>query len=432
MARAADAALVLPLARAGSERPYGVLVAGVSPRRELDNDYRAFLDIVTSHISQALANAEAYEEERKRAEALAEIDRAKTTFFSNVSHEFRTPLTLMLGPLEELRAMDDVLLPSVSELVTVAHRSGLRLQKLVNSLLDFSRIEAGRMRALYEPTDLAALHRRTGFHIPLRHRKGRAPTGCGVPAARRTRVCGSRDVGEGRAEPALERLQVHLQRQDHGPDRRARRRRARLTVEDTGTGIPEDELPHLFERFHRVEGARGRTQEGTGIGLALVAELVKLHGGTVEVRSTVGQGTAFTVALPFGAAHLPREHMRRGARPECDRRSRGDAYVEEAARWLPQQRSARPRDSGARQTAGARRPAARVLVADDNADMRDYVARLLAGEYEVETVSNGAEALKRVAIRPDLVLSDVMMPELDGFGLLQALRGNPATRARCR
>src|SRR2546426_9233245 len=134
----------------------GVLVAGVSSRLALNETYRAFYDLLAAGVTTAVANARAYEEERKRAEALAEIDRAKTAFFSNVSHEFRTPLTLMLGPLEdELAERTNPLPPSRHERLETAHRNTLRLLKLVNTMLDFSRIEAGRIQASYEATDLA-------------------------------------------------------------------------------------------------------------------------------------------------------------------------------------------------------------------------------------------------------------------------------------
>jgi PAS domain S-box-containing protein len=197
----------------------------------------------------------------------------------------------------------------------------------------------------------------------------------------------------------------------------ARDAQAALTVEDTGTGIPAAELPHLFERFHRVEGARGRTQEGTGIGLALVAELIRMHGGAIDVRSVPGEGSAFTVSLPFGTAHL------RADRIGIERAFVPAALSAETAfsgeRWMSGDEIAQP-------SGGA---GGRVLVVDDNADMRQYVARLLADRYEVETAGNGEEALARVRSHaPDLVLSDVMMPAMDGFALLRALRTNPDTR----
>ncbi len=151
-------ALVLPVAQAGQERAAGLLVAGINPRRALDTDYHRFFTLVAGQLATALADARAYEEERKRAEALAELDWAKTAFFSNVSHEFRTPLTLALGPVADVLAGAGDLLPTPDrERLEIAHRNHLRLLKLVNTLLDFARIEAGRAQASYEPTDLAML-----------------------------------------------------------------------------------------------------------------------------------------------------------------------------------------------------------------------------------------------------------------------------------
>ncbi len=416
----ATSALVLPISRTASDRPYRVLVAGISPRRSLDGDYRAFLDLVASHIAQALANAEAYEEARRRAEALAEIDRAKTAFFSNVSHEFRTPLTLMLGPLEEMLAMKDRLLPSVSELVSVTHRNGLRLQKLVNTLLDFSRIEAGRFRLSFQPTDLAALTAElaSAFRSAVEQAGLKLIVDC-PPLAEPVLV--DREMWEKVVLNLLSNAFKYTFEGQIAVRLTADGERAHLSVADTGTGIPEDELPHIFERFHRVEGARGRTQEGTGIGLALVAELVQLHGGTVEVESTPGQGSKFTVSLALGTAHLSPDRMP-AARNVSSTTLPAETYIDEAAHWLPDAGSVAPVTSGP--------GSGKVLLVDDNADMRNYVARLLASRYEVEAVANGEEALERALDHPpDLVLSDIMMPRLDGFGLLKALRGNPATAA---
>ncbi len=276
----ARSALALPVPRAGSDKPYGVLVAGVSPRRALDAEYRSFLDIVAGHIAQALANAEAYDQERRRAESLAEIDRAKTAFFSNLSHEFRTPLTLMLGPLEEILAKNEDLPPAAIEMVTVAHRNGLRLQKLVNTLLDFSRIEAGRVRASYEPTDLARLTTELAsvFRSAVERAGMELITDC-APLSEPIYV--DRDMWEKIVLNLISnafkftfegRIEVLLREKDGA---------AELTVRDTGTGIPKEEIPRLFDRFHRIQGARGRSYEGSGIGLALVQELAKLHGGSV-------------------------------------------------------------------------------------------------------------------------------------------------------
>ena len=221
-----------------------------------------------------------------------------------------------------------------------------------------------------------------------------------------------------------------------------------LSVEDTGGGIPPAELPRLFERFHRVEGARGRTYEGTGIGLALVQELVKLHGGAVTAASDFGRGATFTVTVPFGSAHLPQDRVRiahsRGSTTDHPGSAAG-AFVEEALQWLPQDGSSfpseasghadpsTPADPSAKEIdvrAQPRRgPRSVVLLADDNADMREYVRRLLSERYDVVAVTDGQQAVATALSRPpDLVLTDVMMPVLDGFGLLRDLRANERTK----
>ena len=221
-----------PPPRVGGPRR-GALVVGVSPCRAFDEGYRRFFELAVRQIATAIGNARAYEEEKRRAEALAELDRAKTAFFSNVSHEFRTPLTLMLGPVEDMlaeaRRRD---LPEDRELLAVVHRNALRLQKLVNTLLDFSRIEAGRVQASYEPTDLAAPHRRPRERLPLRRREGRDAAHRRLRAARRAGLRGPGHVGEGRPEPRLERLQVHARRGDRG---RARDRKATPRRSASGT-----------------------------------------------------------------------------------------------------------------------------------------------------------------------------------------------------
>jgi len=411
------AVLALPISPAGQRIGFALLA--ISPRRQLDEEYRGFLLLVGSHVTTAIAEARALEDERKRARALAELDRAKTAFFSNVSHEFRTPLTLMLGPLEEMLTMNGALPPDVTDLLSVTHRNGLRLQKLVNALLDFSRIEAGRAQASYTPTDLA------GFTAELASTFRAAVEKAGLqlivecPPLREP-VYVDREMWEKVVLNLLSNAFKYTLEGRIAVRLTARDGLALLAVEDTGTGIPEHELPRLFERFHRVEGARGRTQEGTGIGLALVAELVKLHGGTVEAISALGRGSTFTVSIPFGSGHLPGVSLP-GIGPPRGSMGAAESYVAEAARWLSSDRNV---------FTATRAPSARVLVADDNADMRDYVQRLLAGRYEVEAVANGEQALACVLRHPpDLVLTDVMMPGLDGFGVLQALRENPQTRA---
>ncbi|NJL23602.1 MAG: response regulator [Leptolyngbyaceae cyanobacterium SM1_3_5] len=192
------------------------------------------------------------------------------------------------------------------------------------------------------------------------------------------------------------------------------------------------QLPHLFDRFHRVSGTRSRTHEGSGIGLALVQELVQLHSGSIAVSSQLDVGTTFTVSIPLGSAHLPIDRI------QADRSLLGSSigaapFVEEALRWLPEEgvvdQGSGVSDNSQHPALDTRHPTPRILLADDNADMRDYVQRLLSEFYEVEAVADGEAALQAIDRRiPDLVLTDVMMPRLDGFGLLQALRSRPETQ----
>jgi signal transduction histidine kinase/DNA-binding response OmpR family regulator len=430
---------IVPVLRAGQDRLAAIVIAGLSARRPFDDDYRGFLELVGGHLTRVIASAEAYEAERRRAEALAELDRAKTAFFSNVSHEFRTPLTLLLGPTEEV-LMDSVrpLDAEHRERITVAHRNALRLLRLVNTLLDFSRIEAGRIDAVYEPTDLAALTTdlASGFRSAveragLRFRVDATPIGEPVYV--------DREMWE---KVVLNLLSNALKHTFDGEIVVSVRRvgnAAELAVRDTGVGIAADQLPRIFERFHRIAGARSRTHEGSGIGLALVQELVRLHGGSVHVESRENEGSAFSVRIPLGSAHLPAERLE--AERERESTSLGAVpFVEEALRWtpggasgatqMPAERGGIDASSPAVAPATLETPNARILLADDNADMREYVTRLLAQRgWMVEGVADGHSALARaVADPPDLIVTDVMMPGLDGVELLRAIRARRETR----
>ena len=420
-------AFALPILQPGSTRPAGVLVAGTSARLEMDVQYRGFYDLVAAAVSTALANARAGEQERRRAEALAEIDRAKTAFFSNVSHEFRTPLTLMLGPTEDALQAGK---PLVGDDLKTLYRNELRLLKLVNSLLDFSRVEAGRAQASYEETELSTLTadyasafrsvvERAGLTFSVRCHSLTAPVfvdrGMWEKIVLNLLSNALKFTFEGGIEVELSQNDTQVE----------------LRVRDTGVGIAAEQLPRLFERFHRIEGSKARTHEGSGIGLALVQELVRMHGGEVHAESEVGKGTCFTVSLPLGRNHLPPEQIATERAPMQGAKPATNAYIEEALRWLPEdsvseavvERLSTPRGDPLVDTSGAR-----ILLADDNADMRDYVARLLRQHWTVETVGDGEAALAKLHEGHfDLVLTDVMMPRLDGFGLLAALKADSRT-----
>ena len=207
----------MPIAQQqGQATPAGIFITGVNPYRSYDEAYAGFIDLVAAQIASGLGARRAYEAERRRAEALAEIDQAKTAFFSNVSHEFRTPLTLMLGPLEEEIAALATTAPDAVERLSMVHRNGLRLLRLVNTLLDFSRIEAGRVRARYQPTELGAYTEElaSNFRSACDRAGLRLETNC-LPLERAgLRRC--RDVGAHCAQPRLERLQIYPGWRDHG------------------------------------------------------------------------------------------------------------------------------------------------------------------------------------------------------------------------
>lgn len=376
-----------------------------------------------------ITEKKAYEREieRQRKE-LAKLDELKTQFFANISHEFRTPLTLMLGPIDDALGDDEVDLPAVQrERIIMVQRNALRLQKLVNALLDFSRVEAGRIQAVYEPTDLASLTHELASSFRSACERAGLVLNISTDALPEP-VFVDHEMWEKIVLNLVSNAFKFTFEGQIDVSVRAVGGRAVLRVSDTGTGIPETELPRIFERFHRVEGGRGRTYEGTGIGLALVQELARLHKGEVTVESNFGRGTTFTVSLPFGSAHLPQDRIE-STRSQVSTATRVEAFVSEALRWPPDgilteavgpPRAAPPRVAAQR---------ARILLADDNADMREYLHRLLAASYEVTAVADGESAIAEAKrVRPDLVLTDVMMPRLDGFGLLQRLRADSHLR----
>src|SRR5215470_5674147 len=427
-------ACVVPIRLGEHSEALGFLVVGIHPGRAFDDAYRQFIHRVTEQITIGLASARAFEEQRQRAEALAELDRAKTTFFSNVSHEFRTPLTLMLGPLEEvLPEARERLSPERHEQLVTARRNALRLLKLVNTLLDFSRIEAGRLQASYQPTDLAGFTSEiaSAFDSAMENAGLRFSVEC-LPITEPVFV--DHDMWEKVVLNLLSNAFKFTLEGEVAVTLRPVDGVVELQVHDTGVGIPEEQRERVFERFHRIEGTHARTYEGTGIGLALVQELVKLHGGSVRVESALGQGSTFTVTIPRGKGHLPAESIQ-AAQSFASTTIRAEAYVEEAQQWLGDESGASVDVAMLRKlplgtSSPEPKPEAKrelIVMADDNADMRQYLMHLLGDRYEVHAVADGRQALEATQqLRPALVLADVMMPELDGFGLLRAIRNDSA------
>ena len=417
-----DVAVALPLTATGQERPLGALVVGVSPYLRLDDEYASFLELVAGQVTAAVVDARAYEGERQRAEELAALDRAKSEFFANVSHELRTPLALIAGPAEDaLTDAERPLPPEQRTRLEVVARNAGRLRRMVDTLLDFSRIEEGRLAPELVAVDLAALTRGIAESF--------------APAVLRAGLTLELDCPDD-AEDVLvdpdmwEKIVLNLLSNAvkftpaggvrltlrTGPDE------VRLDVADTGVGIPADELPRVFERFRRVRGPSARSYEGTGIGLSLVAELARLHGGRAVAESQVGKGSTFTVTLPrLPAAAGTGEATAAPPSPAVAR------YRDEALQWnAPPVRAEQAAVGPPPGPSGARRPT--VLVADDNTDLRRYLTGLLEPGVRVLPAADGEEALQLVrAERPELILADVMMPRLDGWALLGAVRADPAT-----
>ncbi|MBB2947551.1 signal transduction histidine kinase/CheY-like chemotaxis protein [Actinoplanes lutulentus] len=401
--------------------PGGALVTGVSPSRALDETYRSFLQLLAQQVTAAISTAQAYQQERDRAAALAELDRVKTDFFTNVSHEFRTPLTLMLGPLgDALADRAEPLGPAQRTRVDTAWRNSTRLLSLVNELLTFAGIESGEPGASPHVVDLArytselagvfrSAIERTGLRLVVDCPPLPAPVA--VDPGHWERIV-TNLLSNALKFTFVGEIRVRLESDGSA---------IRLSVSDTGIGIDASELPRLFDRFHRVRGARSRSHEGTGIGLALVRELSRLAGGDVEVVSTPGDGTTFTVTMPVSSAATVSPgfsgvQSEDGAPEPLDA---ARAAATETAGWIDETLP----DSGT--------GAIRILVADDNGDMRAYLSRLLTAEgWQVQTAADGEAALQAIGRnRPHLLVTDVMMPRLDGFALVRKLRGDPATRS---
>ncbi|MDS0135845.1 MULTISPECIES: chemotaxis protein CheB [unclassified Amycolatopsis] len=408
-------AMLFPLGETPARAPAGILLLGVSPRLPLDEPYRHFLGLVAAQATAALTDAVRRRRQSDRIDQLAELDRTKTQLLSTVSHELRTPLTLLLAPLDDLAAPVANLAPHLRAQVDIAARNARRLLGMVESLLDFSQLEAGRLRARSEPTDLAQLtediastFRGATDHAGITLEVDCPPLSAPVPVDPEMweKIVANllsnavKFTFAGTITVTLRELPQHAQ----------------LTVRDTGVGIPEDELARVFTRFHRAPATRSRTHDGAGIGLALVHELARLLHGRVKVRSTVGEGTEFTV-------WILRRKSPDAEKPASGRihRATAVALAEAAEHW----------DTHTDDTPAPAWPdRARLLVVDDNRDMRDYLTRLLSPNWHVHAVGDAQRTLESARRdRPDLIVADVMMPEMDGLELARRLRADPALQS---
>ena len=362
----------------------------------------------TRELRAALATVEA------QADKLKTLDEAKSHFFANISHEFRTPLTLTIGPLEDLvsgsrGAFED---DTVEEL-DLALRNARRLLRLVNQILDVSKLEAGQLALHAQPGDIVAFCKGVSLaFVPLAERRGvhfdfdapDAPIACYYDPDLLEKVLTNllSNAFKFTETNGHVRLQVET-------DAKA----VKLTVQDDGPGIPANELPHIFERFYQA--SESQLQASTGIGLSLARELVELHGGTIDVHSAEGEGAAFDVKLLLGTDHLRQDQIVDAGDTEAERRlAPVDADPEAPSLPVPATRASGEADEPT------------VLIVDDNVEIRDYVRGILESAYRVIEAVDGRDGLRvaREAL-PDVIVSDVMMPNMDGYALCSALKSDP-------
>lgn len=417
-----EQALVFPVILPGAAHNNYFLVAGVSSRRSLDEKYLLFYELLAASVTNELAKARVYEEERKKAEALAEIDKAKTVFFSNISHEFRTPLTLMLSPLEELlNQKNNNFSKSEKRNIEITHRNAIRLLKLVNTLLDFSRIESGRQQGVFSLVDIDSLTKNLASNFRSIIEKAGLKLIVNADSIIKP-VYVDKQMWEKIVFNLLSNAFKYTLEGKITVELTAEKDFAVLKVKDTGVGIPENELPKMFERFHRVQNVTGRTFEGTGIGLSLIKELVQMHHGTIGVESKLNNGSVFTVKIPFGKEHLDGHQISKTA-IDSDEIS-ANIYVEEIETLLKTDKKEVLKISSVKE----KNILPTVLVVDDNADMREHISSILSNNFNVITANNGMDALHKMKETiPALVLSDIMMPVMDGIGLLKEIKSNKAT-----
>ncbi|KAJ7584442.1 hypothetical protein C8J56DRAFT_1027754 [Mycena floridula] len=410
----------------------GLVVLGLNTRRPYDEQYSGFHNMVVATLQTSWTATQSIEQELMRAEELLALDRAKTAFFQNVSHELRTPLTLIRGPCEDaLKTTNPAMDALTRNRFKLIHRASGRLLRLVNSLMMFSSAEAKRLQATFSPirlgpftADLASLFR---------------------SAIEKAGIIYNVDCGDADDERVVyidasmwEKIVFNLLSNALKYSKLSgglinvvisyRPTEVVLHIEDTGCGIPEHELDKVFDRFHRVEHSDGKSNEGTGIGLALTNELVKIHHGTLTVKSIFGTGSVFTVRLPLGSQHLPQKDVNHNTGRELESGAYAAGIVEEAGAWLQGDDSDTSSNLSLPPTDILAPENFTVLLAEDNADARMYIKSiLLTAVQDVVTFSDGQAALDWIHEhgRPDLLITDIMMPRLTGLELLQALNNDP-------
>jgi signal transduction histidine kinase/DNA-binding response OmpR family regulator len=391
-----DQAFVLPVVMLGTRTPIGVLVLGINPYWRPDDAYTAFSSMAARQLGVIVTDAVTYQSERKRQQALAELDRVRNEFFQNVGHELRAPLTMLLTPLQDILRDPGVVLPAAArDTVETSVRAGDRLQRVVDSLRDISRAESGALIPYREDIDLASVTADVveefrpvieGRRLNLRAEIPAEPLRAYVDRTMWTSIV-SNLVSNALKFTLEGAVVVSLS---------ANESQVVLTVADTGVGISGDEKVHIFERFHR--GTSVDQQPGSGIGLALVSDMTSAHGGAVEVASEPGEGSRFIVRLP---------------------RYNGSS---EAVRLADTAAAAESEEEP-----GGDRP--RILIIEDEPDLRGYLTRIFTKDgYSVEAAADAESALTWLQDNvgaensPDMVITDVMLPGQSGLDLLSMIR----------
>jgi signal transduction histidine kinase len=415
-------AVILPIRlTVQSENLLGVLIVGISPRLAFNERYRSFLELVGDRVTNVLGAIQEYEAQRYRADELANLDKAKTQFFTNISHEFRTPLALMLGPLSDSLVDKEHPLDEVQcKRQQMIHNNALRLLKLVNNILDFSRVEHNRTQITFRPIDLClttqqlcstfqSVLEQAGIEFILNLTPINQPVFVNVETWEKIvlNLLSNAFKFTLKGSITVNLIQVAD--------------RVQLSIIDTGVGIADEEQSRIFERFYRVENSGGRSFEGSGIGLALIKELVNIHGGSISFTSKVNQGTCFVVDIPLGNDHSSSSLNSEQYIPSKS----AIAMKIEAEQWISERGST---TSKTLVTVPMAHNSPHVLIVDDNADMCDYIASILSPHYKLTMARDGQEALEMISVdMPDLIISDIMMPRLDGFSFVQRLQDNHLT-----
>ncbi len=416
-------ATAMVLATVSAQFRYQLTRSEFISRKQLELEQRETQRLREADKLRATELAEALERAR-------EVDQLKSEFFANISHELRTPLTLIISPVTEMLRKSGS--TAESDALRVVHRNAARLLRMIDDLLDLAKLEAGGLRLKLRDLDVADLAERVagnarpaaearGIEL-LFSSEGTAPPMFGD--AHRIEIILTNLIGNAmKFTPKGGRINVRVHYNAAG---------ASVEVEDTGPGIPKDQQERIFDRFHQTDGSERRKAGGVGIGLSLARQLAQLHGGSVTVDSRVGEGSTFTLFLKSGKDHFHQDVVdRREGQVDIhpSRRSEDRLTIQDSLKMENATAKLRESERPSERLLLDRGRLPRILLAEDKDDLRGFIAGVLKESYIVDAAADGAEALALLEQnRPDLVLTDVMMPGTSGLDLCRAIKGNPSLR----